>query len=60
MTLLLIILIVLLAAAGGFIGDLLRLAGWLIFSLVILGALVGGAIYLAVRRFWSRIGSSSS
>lgn len=57
MTLLLIILILLTAAAGGFLGELLELAGWLILILAIVGAALGGAIYLAIRRFWKRLGT---
>lgn len=57
MTLLLIILILLAAAAGGFLGELFELAGWLILILAIVGAVLGGAIYLAILRFWKRLGT---
>ncbi len=57
MTFLLIVLILLAAAAGGYLGRLLELAAWLIVSLVVIGALIGAGIYVAIRRFWRKLGS---
>lgn len=57
MTLLLIVLVVVLAAAGGFLGDLLEAAGWIIAVLVALGAVVGCVAYLWIRRVLGRLRS---
>lgn len=57
MTLLLIVLVLALAAAGGFLGDLLQVAGWIIVVLVALGAVVGLAAYLWIRRLLERLRS---
>ena len=54
-TLLLIILIIVIAAAGGFLGTLLEAAGWLVFTLVVLGAVVGYLVWRWVRSLRSRI-----
>lgn len=54
MTLLLVVLIAALAAAGGFLGDLLEVAGWVVVSLVALGAIVGFLLYKWAKRVVSR------
>jgi NhaP-type Na+/H+ or K+/H+ antiporter len=51
MTLLLVVLILVVAAAGGFLGELLQLAGWIIFTFVALGAVVGFLAWRALRSF---------
>ncbi len=51
MTLLLVVLILVVAAAGGFLGELLRLAGWIVLILVALGALAGFLVWRALRSF---------
>lgn len=48
---LLFILVILLAIAGGFLGDLLELAAWLIFILVVAGGILGYLGYRAVKNF---------
>ncbi len=45
-----VLLIVLLAAAGGFLGDLLEFAGWVIVVLVAVGALIGLALYAGYKK----------
>ncbi len=50
-TFLLIVLIIVVAAAGGFLGDLLEVAGWLIVILVLSGAVVGYLAWRALRSF---------
>lgn len=54
MTVLLAVVVLLLAAAGGFLGDLLELAAWLILVLALIGAGIGVAAYLGLRRLFSR------
>ncbi len=54
MTIILIILVLALAAAGGFLGDLLEAAGWIIASLAIIGAVLGFLAYLWVKRVLGR------
>lgn len=49
---LLFFLVILLAIAGGFLGDLLELAAWLIFVLVVAGGLLGFFGYRAVKNFF--------
>ncbi len=49
---LLFILVILLAIAGGFLGDLLELAAWLIFIFVIAGGVLGFLGYRAVKNFF--------
>lgn len=49
---LLFILVILLAIAGGFLGDLLELAAWLIFILVVAGGVLGFLGYRAVKNFF--------
>lgn len=44
-TFLLLVLIVILAAAGGFLGTLLEVAGWIVLSLVLVGALAGFGLW---------------
>ncbi len=51
MTLLLVVLILVVAAAGGFLGELLRLAGWIVLTLVALGAVAGFLVWRALRSF---------
>jgi len=51
MTLLLVVLILVVAAAGGFLGELLQLAGWIVFTLVALGAVAGVLVWRALRSF---------
>ncbi len=53
-TFLLVLLIIVVAAAGGFLGELLELAGWVILILVVIGALVGFVAWRAVRSFLDR------
>ena len=53
-TFLLFVLIIVVAAAGGFLGELLELAGWLILILVVLGAAVGFFVWRGVRGFLDR------
>lgn len=48
------VLIILLAIAGGFLGDLLELAGWLILILALAGAVIGYVGYRAVQNFLGR------
>jgi hypothetical protein len=55
-TFLLFVLIIVVAAAGGFLGELLELAGWLILTLVVLGAVAGFLVWRAVRGFFDRGG----
>ncbi len=55
MTLVLIVLVIVLAAAGGFLGDLLEAAGWVIVVFVIFGAILGSLAYLWVRRALGRM-----
>ena len=51
MTFLLVVLIIVVAAAGGFLGELLRLAGWIVLTLVALGAVAGFLVWRALRSF---------
>lgn len=51
---LLVILILLFAAAGGFLGDLLRLAGWVIVFFVGLGVVASLALYVMIQRLKDR------
>jgi len=53
-SLLLVVLLVALAAAGGFLGDLLQLAGWLVLVLVAVGAVAGFLLYRWVERVTRR------
>lgn len=53
--LILLILLIVFAAAGGFLGDFLRLAGWVILFFVILGAAVGLVLYLAWQRLTRKV-----
>ncbi len=57
MTLLLIVLVIVLAAAGGFLGDLLEAAGWVILVFIIFGAILGSLAYLWIRRVLGRLRS---
>ncbi len=50
-TFLLVLLIIVVAAAGGFLGELLELAGWVILILVAVGAIVGFLAWRALRSF---------
>jgi len=50
-TFLLIVLIIVVAATGGFLGELLEVAGWLIVILVLFGAVVGYLAWRALRSF---------
>ncbi len=50
-----VLLVVLLAAAGGFLGDLLELAGRFVLVLVAIGALLGLAPYGGYRKLKSRV-----
>ncbi len=54
-TLLLIILILVVAAAGGFLGTLLKVAGWLLVLLIALGALAGFLLWRWFESFRSRL-----
>ncbi|MDP8992425.1 MAG: hypothetical protein M3N31_05130 [Actinomycetota bacterium] len=54
MTLLLVVLVIALAAAGGFLGDLLEVAGWALVLLMALGAAVGLLLYRWAKRVVSR------
>lgn len=51
-TLLLIVLILVVAAAGGFLGQLLEVAAWIVGILAVLGALAG---FLLWRWFNARL-----
>jgi len=51
---LLILLVVLLAAAGGFLGQLLELAAWLVVALAVAGTVVALLAYTGFRRLRSR------
>jgi energy-converting hydrogenase Eha subunit G len=53
-TFLLLVLIIVVAAAGGFLGELLELAGWIVLTLAVLGAVAGFLIWRSVRRFLDR------
>lgn len=53
-TFLLLVLIIVVAAAGGFLGELLELAGWIILALAVVGAVAGFLIWRAVRGFLDR------
>lgn len=53
----LILLIILLALAGGFLGDLLEFAFWVIVVLAALGALAGYALHRAISGFSRRSAS---
>lgn len=53
MTLLLLILV--LAIAGGFLGDLLELAAWLVLLLALVGAALGFFIYRTFAKVRDRI-----
>lgn len=53
MTLFFVILV--LALAGGFLGDLLELAAWLVLILALLGAAAGFFLYRAFARFRGRL-----
>jgi hypothetical protein len=52
---LLIVLALLLAAAGGFLGDFLELAGWLILILALSGALLAFFLYMGFRKLKDRL-----
>jgi len=52
-TFLLVVLILVVAAAGGFLGDVLRLAGWIVLTLVALGAFAGFLVWRALRSFFT-------
>ena len=52
MTFVLVLLILVFAAAGGFLGDLLELAGMVILVMVALGAAAGVLLSVWVRRFF--------
>ncbi len=54
MTVILIILILALAAAGGFLGNLLEAAGWIIAFLVVIGAVLGFLASRWVKRLLDR------
>jgi len=54
MSLLLVILILVLAAAGGFLGDLLELAGWIIVFFALMGAVLAFIVYRWVGRLRTR------
>jgi hypothetical protein len=51
---LLLLLVLILAAAGGFLGDLLEFAGWVILVMVIIGAFLGYALYRALSNALNR------
>lgn len=51
----LLILILLLALAGGFLGDLLELAAWLVLVLALVGAAIGFFVYRAFARVRGRL-----
>lgn len=51
----LVILILLLALAGGFLGDLLQLAAWLVVVLALAGAALGFFLYRAFARPRARL-----
>jgi hypothetical protein len=54
-TLLLIVLVLVIAAVGGFLGTLLEVAGWLLLVLILLGALVGFALWRVIDSVRSRV-----
>ncbi len=54
-TFLLVVLIMVVAAAGGFLGELLELAGWAVLVFVVLGAIVGFLAWWALRSFLERL-----
>lgn len=51
----LLILVIILAAAGGFLGDLLKLAGWIIAVLAIMGAVAAYFIHRTWERFKTKV-----
>lgn len=51
----LLVLIVVLALAGGFLGDLLELAAWLVLLLALLGAVAGYVLYRSFAKVRDRI-----
>lgn len=53
-TVLLVVLVLAFAIAGGFLGDLLEVAGWLLLILAVLGAVVGLAVHRAVKSVFGR------
>lgn len=56
MTLVLVVLVVVLAALGGFLGNLLEFAAWLVGLLVALGVVIALLVYWAFRRVRDRLG----
>ncbi len=48
-TFLLLVLIAVVAAAGGFLGALLKVAGWILVLLVVVGALIGFGLWHVIR-----------
>jgi hypothetical protein len=51
----LVLLVLLLAVAGGFLGELLELAGWIILVLALAGASLGLLLYAAYRKVKARL-----
>lgn len=51
---LLVILVLALAIAGGFLGDLLEVAAWMLVVLVVVGAAAGALLYQAVKSLFRR------
>ena len=54
MSALLVVLVLVVAVAGGFLGDLLELAGLLIVVLAVMGALAGAALWFLLKRLLAR------
>lgn len=57
---LLLVLIVILAAVGGFLGDLLELAFWIVLILVALGGILGYLLYRWFEDLRSRLSRGGS
>jgi len=55
-TFLLIVLILVVAAAGGFLGELLELAGWVVLVLALIGAVVGFLLWRVLRSVLDKSG----
>ena len=51
----LLLLILLLALVGGFLGNLLELAAWLIVVLAAVGAVLGFFVYRAFKRLKEKV-----
>lgn len=54
MTFLLVLLVLVVAAAGGFLGDLLQLAGLLVALMALAGAIAGVGLWLLIKRTFAQ------